>query len=193
MARQKEFNIDVALDRALDTFWCKGYAATSVQDLLDDMGLNRGSLYDTFGDKYTLFLAALDRYQRAGSADLIAALNAPGSPRAAIRRTLEIMVDEALDDPRRRGCMMVNTIIELAPHDPEVARRAAAALETMEAAFGDAIRRAIQVGELPADADAEGLAHFLASTVLGLRVLAKVTPTRSALMPVVASALAALG
>ena len=70
MARQKEFDREEALDRAMAAFWSKGYAATSIEDLVAHMGIQRGSLYGTFGDKRRLFLAALDRYQRVVAREL---------------------------------------------------------------------------------------------------------------------------
>ena len=85
MARPKEFNREEVLDRAIATFWCRGYEATSVQDLLDEMGINRGSLYDTFGDKHTLFLAAIDRYYDRALAGTVASLEAPGPARSGRR------------------------------------------------------------------------------------------------------------
>src|SRR6266851_1586631 len=86
MPRQKEFDREAALDGAMAAFWTKGYTATSIEDLVTRMGIQRGSLYATFGDKRSLFLSALGRYQRVVTRELLAALEAPGSGLAAIRR-----------------------------------------------------------------------------------------------------------
>src|ERR1051325_10236665 len=131
MGRPREFDREKALDRAMQLFWCKGYEATSVQDLLNVMGINRGSFYDTFGDKRSLFLASIDRYNETFLAKLRAELNAPGSAKRAIVRTIEELASRAASDAQRRGCLMTNSAVELAPHDAEAAARVASRVEQM--------------------------------------------------------------
>ena len=80
MARPKAFDVERALDRAVEVFWTRGYEATSLCDLLEHMEIGRQSLYDTFGDKHGLFLAALERYRRAMSQSLLGALERPLQP-----------------------------------------------------------------------------------------------------------------
>ncbi len=118
--RPKEFDKQEALAQAMDVFWTHGYDATSVQDLLDAMGINRGSMYDTFGDKHALFTAAYDHYAQNAAARITRILDGPGSPLANIRKLLRCMADPA-GDGRRRGCMCTNAVVELAPHDAQVA------------------------------------------------------------------------
>ena len=88
MARPKEFEHDVVLDRAMRVFWSRGYEAASIRHLVGRMGIQRGSLYDTFGDKRALFFAAIDRYDRVVTARLLATLDEPTSGLDAIRRVL---------------------------------------------------------------------------------------------------------
>src|SRR5215207_11183976 len=102
MARHKEFDPDAAATEAMETFWERGYAATSVNDLLAEMGLNRGSLYGTFGDKKQLFLAALDRYEAQRSVELHEMLDPDGSARAALVEFMKFAADCATSDEGRR-------------------------------------------------------------------------------------------
>lgn len=176
MPRQKEFDRTEALDAALGCFWRGGYEATSVQDLVDTTGLNRSSLYDTFGDKRALYLETLRRYQEAQTAAAVAALDAPGSPKAAIR-SLVLRIAAECDGP---GCFMVNSALERAAHDADVARIVGENYAVIEAAWAEAIRRAQAAGEVPAGRDASALARFFVATVFGLRVTARSSPDPAA-------------
>lgn len=191
VGRPKEFDREEALERAMEVFWTQGYEGSSVQDLLDAMGINRGSMYDTFGDKHALFTAAIDHYGRTVTRGLEQALDAPGSPLGNIRKVLNRMADPA-GDRQCRGCLATNTIMELAPHDPEVAEAVRDLLRRVEKAFHRALHRAVAVGELTADADTRALARFLACTLQGLVVLGKASRGRPAVRDIVNVALAAL-
>ena len=105
MARPKTFDPDAAATEAMETFWERGYAATSVNDLLAEMGLNRGSLYDTFGDKKQLFLAALDKYQAQRAHELREMLDRPGSAKSAIVEFIHMAAECATSEEGRRGCL----------------------------------------------------------------------------------------
>lgn len=192
MARTREFDRTVALDKAMRLFWRRGYEATSMRDLVDEMGVGRGSLYAAFGDKRRLFLEALDRYESTEGAAIAAALAEPGPVKAAIGRVFAIAIARSLDDGRGRGCLMVNSMVELAPHDAAVAERAAAALAGSEAAFTARLARAQAEGEIAPDHDPRRLARSLGNTVRGLRVTAKATGDRTVLEDIMGAALAAL-
>jgi TetR/AcrR family transcriptional repressor of nem operon len=193
MARPKEFNREEVLDRAIATFWCRGYEATSVQDLLDEMGINRGSLYDTFGDKHTLFLAAIDRYYDRALAGTVASLEAPGPARVAIERTVRSMVECAGADVQRRGCLMTNSAVELAPRCAETAGRVARYYRDTEAAFERAVARARREGDVRSELDDLSIARFLTCSLQGLQVYAKVAQDRGALGDITAAILGVLG
>jgi TetR/AcrR family transcriptional repressor of nem operon len=111
--RTKEFRPEAALDAAMHLFWLKGYGATSMRDLLEGMGIGRGSFYDTFGDKHALFLAALDRFEEARTSWVDEALEGSGADgiEEVFRRTVEGMTGSG----PRRGCLLANTAVELAP------------------------------------------------------------------------------
>jgi TetR/AcrR family transcriptional repressor of nem operon len=192
MPRQKEFDRDVALDRAMGAFWTKGYAATSVEDLVAQMGIQRGSLYATFGDKRSLFLSALDRYQRVVTRELFEALEAPGSGLEAIRRFFRLRVERALDRSRPAGCLVTNSAVELSRRDRGAGAKVGRSLAGLEAAFLRALERAAAQGELAATRDRRALARFLTSSAQGLSVMAKAFPERAVLEDVVEVVLAAL-
>src|SRR5262245_12184061 len=192
MARPRAFDRDAALDRAMTAFWSKGYEATSIEDLVDRMGIQRGSLYGTFGDKRTLFLAALERYQQVVARELFEALEAQGSGLAAIRRFFRLRAASALDRRRPPGCLMTNSAVELPGRDRGAAARVSGSLARMEGAFRRALERARAAGELSPERDLRALARFLTSSAQGLSVMARATPERAVLEDVVTVVLAAL-
>src|SRR5438034_827557 len=98
MARQKEFDRDEALQGAMEVFWSRGFEAASIQDLVGRMGINRQSLYDTFGDKHALYLEALDRYHEVEGRRLVELLDQPGSVKKCFSRLFEEVVEKALGD-----------------------------------------------------------------------------------------------
>lgn len=192
MGRHKEFNRDEALDRAIDTFWCRGYEATSVQDLVDEMGINRGSLYDTFGDKHTLFLAAIDRYHERSLACTLGYLTAPGPARLAIEAAIRNMITCAGADLQRRGCLLTNSAVELAPHCSDTAERVVGYYQRLEDAFHDALVRAAREGSLGTSKEPRALARFITCSTQGMLVLSKVGYDREALDEIVEVVISAL-
>jgi len=192
MPRQKEFDLEAALDGAMTTFWTKGYTATSIEDLVTRMGIQRGSLYATFGNKRSLFLSALGRYQRVVTRELLAVLEAPGSGLAAIRRFFRLRVEGSLDRRRPPGCLVTNSAVELSPRDRGAAARVGGSLVTLEAAFLRALERARVQGEVAANRDLRALARFLTSSAQGLSVMAKARAERAVLEDVVEVVLAVL-
>lgn len=189
MARQKEFNTERVLERAKDLFWRQGYAATSVQDLVEALGIGRGSLYDTFGDKHSLYLAALERFQATGNEQMQAALAQPASVREAIAAWLTDIAHTIVRDPAQRGCFVVNSVVECAPHDEAIAERTRQALQGMEDTLYAALERGKQQGEIAPAHDTRQLARVLLNTVLGLRVLAKTGPDQVLVDDIVAGVL----
>ena len=192
MARTKEFEPETALTRAMDLFWRRGYEATSVRDLLDEMGIGRGSMYGTFGDKRTLFLAALERFEetRVSRADEI--LDGSASATEGIRKLFETTIEGLVSYEPRRGCLLANTAVELAPHDAEVAERISRYVARTEEAFERTLVRAQSTGEIPADKDPKVLARFLVNTLHGVRVLARAGVDRDVLEDSVRTALEVL-
>ena len=189
MARHKEFDREVVLSKAMDTFWYQGYEGTSIQDLVKSMGINRGSLYDTFGDKRSLFLAAIAHYDETVVQNVIAHLEAPNASQPEIIALFESVADGVQD---RRGCLITNTVVELCPHDPETARRISGNLKRIERAFYVALKRAQEKGEVSGDRDIGILASFLLSSLQGLRVTSKIHPDPQYLRGIVQFVVSAL-
>lgn len=181
MPRTKEFEPEKALERAMELFWVRGYEATSVQELLDRMGIGRGSFYDTFGDKHALFLAALDRYEEVRSSWIVERLDDPGSVRGSVEDVFGRTVERLSGEVGRRGCLLANTAVELAPHDPEVEEKIRRYLQRTEDAFHRALVRARASGEIGDRHDPRSLARFFVNSLQGLRVMAKVGSNRAAL------------
>jgi len=173
MPRPKEFNPDDAIEKAMQVFWHKGYEATSMQDLLTAMDLNRGSLYDTFGDKRTLFLKVVNRYCTTFVGPKFTLLDQPGPALPSLRRFIGDMIDGGLADPQRRGCLIANTVMELSPHEKEVAGTLRRVLKMVEDSFFNVLTRAKQQGELKDDKDPRVLARFLATMMQGTIVMIK--------------------
>ena len=173
MGRPKEFDPDEALDKAMHVFWHKGYEATSMEDLLTAMELNRGSLYDTFGDKRQLFLKVIDRYCTGFVGEKFALLNQPGPALPTLRRFIHTMIEGALADPQRRGCLIANSVMELAPHEGDIRHKLAQALNMAEEAFFNVLRRAQEQGELAKGRDPRGLARFFTTMLQGMIVIIK--------------------
>ena len=180
MARPRSFDRDDALDRALAAFEKTGYEATSFQDIVDATGLSRSSLYGAFGSKHALYLAALDRFQAHGAAQLDALFAAAPTALAGIGAYLDRIVQDAADgaEPAALGCFVTNTAVERAARDAETARRARSALEGMVDTLRRQIERAQAEGDVPRHADASVRAMSLVTTVYGLRALAKSGLTR---------------
>jgi TetR/AcrR family transcriptional repressor of nem operon len=192
MARPKEFDPDVALTRAMELFWCRGFEATSVQDLVTHLGISRASMYATFGGKRQLYLAALQRYRTALAGSLVARLDGAEPVLPAVRGVLRSLAEEALADTERCGCLAVNAAMEVAPRDPDVSSMVSGTMLEVEQALHRALERAQASGELSTQHDPRALARFLGSTINGLRVTGKATPDRDRLDDVIAVTLSAL-
>jgi TetR/AcrR family transcriptional regulator, transcriptional repressor for nem operon len=191
MGRPKEFDETAALDAAMDCFWRDGYEATSVRDLAARMGITVASLYNAFGDKRSLFREALQRYAERSMRERIARLKSSLAPKQAIRAFLGEIVERSMDGDRR-GCLLVNTALEIAPHDPQLGAEVAAHLGEIEAFFHHAVSAAQAEGTVPTDRDPADLARLLLGVTLGVRVLARSKPQRELLEGVVRPALALL-
>ncbi|WP_395366942.1 TetR/AcrR family transcriptional regulator [Streptomyces sp. YH02] len=192
MGRPKQFDPDVAVERAMSVFWRKGYAATTPQDLVDEIGIGKGSLYNTFGSKHALFERALVRYRDSQAAWLEALLDHPGSAKDRLRGALEALIHLDLADPDRRGCMAVNTAAELATSDAGAADTVRKMFARTEGAFRATVEEGQRAGEIAADRDAAAVAAWLLATVIGMRVLAKTAEDDTQLKRVVDAAMGSL-
>ena len=171
VGRAKEFDPDTALQAAMEVFWRKGYEATSMEDLVDHLGVGRASIYATFGNKQELYRKALQRYRE--SDPVVQRLSQPGSAIAAIRALLHDRVEDILADPDRKGCFVINTAAECLPGDERLTRQVESAWSAVEIALTSALYRAQAQGELSADKRPRELGRFRVTVLEGLYVLAK--------------------
>lgn len=173
MPRKKQFDPGVALRRGMELFWEKGYEATSIQDLVEGMGINRFSLYDTFKGKRELFDAALLRYLEQQVRPLLEEMLAGGVGLPGIRRFFDLTLARLTGPAGWWGCFMVNTAVELAPRDRGAAERVAMYIDLTEEAFYKALVQARKEGEVESLLPARTLARHLTNTVMALSVMAR--------------------
>ena len=160
-------------------FWADGFAATSVRDLGDAMGIGQASIYNAFGGKRALFAQCLDRYLDANMRARIARLESSLPPRQAIETFLIEIVERSLES--RLGCLLANAALEVAPHDPEIAEVVAARMGELEAFFRRCVIAGQEDGSIGRGADPSDTARLFLTTVMGLRILARGFPDRGVL------------
>lgn len=192
MARPREFDESAVLDAAVHRFWLRGYEATSVRELADSMGMTGASLYNAFGDKRSLFRRALAHYVKHSFGERESRFEGKLPPKEAIRVFFREIVERSLSDDERKGCLLVNSALEVAPHDPEFQKAIAAVLVRMEAFFRRCVTAGQTSGEISTGQSADDLARLLLGAFLGIRVLARVRPERKLLEGLVRPALASL-
>ncbi|MGE7919377.1 TetR/AcrR family transcriptional regulator [Viridibacillus sp. NPDC093762] len=179
MARTREFDEDQVLDAAMQLFWEKGYEATSLSDLTSRMGIQRPSIYSTFGDKKELFEAALRRYTMSRASDIRTKLQSHSSVKEAFSIFFADVVMEEYAKDLSKGCFCINTMVELAPHDEKFEILTREHQMYLAVIFQETIERGIQSGELEANTDAKPLAQAMIVALIGLTVMMKSRPQRS--------------
>lgn len=193
MARTKDFDESEVLNKAVSLFWLKGYNGTSMQDLVDSLGISRSSLYDTYGDKHTLYLKALEFYQNTSGSEMYNIVTNATSAREAIKQLLELVVNNLLSDKQHKGCFMVNAEVEVAPHDTEVKNIVCKNEKQIEEAFHLAIQRGQQSGEITNRQEARAIIRFFLTTIKGIQVSAKSTTDKAYYDDIIKTALSVLG
>jgi len=191
MARPREFDENAALGSAMQCFWSQGYDATSVRDLITATGLTGASLYNAFGDKRALYQKALDRYVDGSIAERIGSCETL-PPRQAIEAFFADILERSLSDRQRKGCMLVNAALEVAPHDVRFRKNIARTLGLIETFFCERIEAGQNSGTITTSIPAQDLARHLLGVLMGVRVLARVRPERALLEGAITPALALL-
>ncbi|MBW4089629.1 MAG: TetR/AcrR family transcriptional regulator [Proteobacteria bacterium] len=191
MARPREFDEGAVLDAAVQCFWKQGYETTSVRELVAHTGITAASLYNAFGDKRSLYGRALDHYVETSIADRIRRCEAL-PPCCAIEAFFGEIVKRSLGDRDRKGCLLVNAALDVAPHDPGFRTVVATVLVQIEAFFLACIRAGQADGTITRAPPAETLAQHLLGVLMGIRVLARVRPERALLEGILGPALALL-
>lgn len=191
MARPREFDEAAVLDAAVQCFWSRGYEATSIRDLIRQTGLTGASLYNAFGDKRALYRRALEHYVEGSIGERIRRCEAM-QPRAAIAAFFSEILKRSLEDAERKGCMVVNTALDVAPHDPAFEEAVVGVLSRIEGFFLSSVRQGQADGSITTLQTADDLARHLLGVLMGVRVLARVRPERDLLEGAVRPALALL-
>lgn len=192
LARTKAFDREQVLTKAMKTFWRYGYERTSMQALVSSMGISRGSLYDTFGDKRSLFLAAIAYYEQTVMNNMISSLLAPEANKQTIIDLFQELIATTVSEPEHYGCLITNTAVELCPDDGKTQSQIERNFRQVTNAFKQALIKAQAQGELASDRNLDSLAEYLTSSIQGLRVVAKVNRDRQRLNNIVEIILAAL-
>ncbi|WP_290632910.1 TetR/AcrR family transcriptional regulator [Aquisalimonas sp.] len=171
--RPRQFDPPVALGRATDLFWSRGYEGTSLQGLLAVTGLSRSSLYQTFGDKHHLFSQCLEHYREKTVSGMWQRLEDAPTGRAFVELTMRRAIDDRHAAGGPRGCLVLNTATEFGHRDPDVTRQVQAALSAFRAVFEEAVRRGQADGSITPSQSPQQLAVYLVAGMGGLRTLVK--------------------
>ncbi|MGN6099199.1 MAG: TetR/AcrR family transcriptional regulator [Bosea sp. (in: a-proteobacteria)] len=177
------------LDAAVQSFWKRGYEATSIRDLVKSTGLTGASLYNAFGDKQSIYRRALDHYVEGSIGERIRRCEAM-EPRAAIEAFFRDILARSIQDEECKGCMLVNAALDVAPEDPGFRAAVADVLQRLEDFFLASVSKGQEKGTITLDWPAEDLARHLLGVLMGVRVLARVKPHRALLEGIVETALA---
>ena len=188
MARQREFDVDEVLQRAMRVFWRRGYVGTSMADIYEATGLKPGSLYAAFKDKDALFRSAFERY----AAFFRSTLPKDQSGLAAIRNWLELQARLAVEDVDRAGCLIVNTVAEREAHSPATQALANGRLQEIRDYFVRHLTLAVQAGDLPANVRVDVQADALLGAVISIMTLGRAGADRSTIQNVAQATLNAL-
>ena len=190
MARSKEFDVNQVLRKAMELFWQQGYEKTSMQELVEYMGIHRRSIYDTFGDKRTLFLSALSHYEELITSETKKRVVSKLLVKHGIREVFNMIIYPNLNLPK--GCLSVNAAVELSLLDEEIATKIAEMFTKTEALFYELLKHGQKNGEISKNHDPEVLSLFLHNSLVGLRVLVKIEADKKKLESIVDMTLSVL-
>jgi len=188
MPWQKNYDEIKVLESAMRAFWAHGYEATSMSALVKATGVNRGSIYSAFPNKHELFMRALEHYDQVYRCQHLQDLTEQQSPLEAIIKVFESAASKPGDANTPWGCLVVNTALELSPHDPEVAEFVDRSLQGVEEFFHSRIEAAKQDGAIRKSLDSDSTAKALLSLFLGLRVLTRAKTRQATIDAIIAQA-----
>lgn len=188
MPWQKNYDEIKVLEKAMRAFWAHGYEATSMNDLVQATGINRGSIYAAFPNKHELFMRALKHYDQVYRADHLQHITEQHEPLEAIIAVFESAARKPADSNTPWGCLLVNTALELSPHDPEVSEFVDRSLQSVEKFFFSRIEAAKQAQTIDSKINSDSTAKALLSLFLGLRVLTRAHPRQATIDAVICQA-----
>lgn len=192
IGRPKEFEIDEALEAALEVFWTKGYESTSLQDLIEAMDLSKSSFYQTFESKHKLLQSCIKRYQDTITKELMDSLEDAKSGRSFIEGAFNALAEKAKSPSEHKGCLILNCANEFAQKDPEVAELINKATKRTIDIFLMAVKRAQEEGEAPANKKPLPIARYLVSNICGVQTMIKTGVSQTTIKEINAVVLQAL-
>jgi TetR/AcrR family transcriptional repressor of nem operon len=192
MARTKDFDEDEVLTRAMKLFWSRGYNATSMEDLVCGLGISRSSLYDTYTDKHSLFIKALENYQQMSLLKMQEIARHPGPAKETIKKLIDLATDALFTNKQQKGCFLINAGVEVAPHDRVVNNLIRKNDQQMEDIYFQVIQKGKDKGEIRNPGDARALARFIYNTIRGLQVTANSISDKSVFEDIILLAISTL-
>ncbi len=192
MARPREFDREEVLQKALYTFWKKGYEATTLPDLLESMGINRSSFYNTFEDKQALFSEVMNLYYQQTAIKRLAILQRAKSAKQGLQDYFRHNIDVAVAEYNPGGCLLTNTVTNLNTIDAQIARSIVQGIDLLEQALYALLDRGQRAGEIAEDKDIKAIAHLMISVSYGLNIAARVAPNREILEDMAKAAISTL-
>jgi len=192
MPRSKQFDEQLVLEKAMELFWKKGYYATSMQDLVGTLGINRASLYNTYGGKESLFLRAFDHYRAINRERLAHFFETQSDVKAGLATLLENSAKESLEDCDRKGCFAANITSELLPNDERILGVIEQHQADIQAILYNYLQKGVTQGQIPPNKDLKSIAYFLFTFLSGLKIIGKVDRSKERLLGMVRTALAIL-
>ncbi len=181
MPRVKTFDENIVLNKAMNLFWKQGYSATSIQDLVSHLGINRASIYDTFGDKNALFKKSFELYRKQNREGLIQFFEKHPNVKTGFSKLFSLAIQEAVNDEDRKGCFVVNTTTELTPNDESLYRVLETNREDFMKIFFEYLKKGEDNGQLKSGQDLKSLAALFYTLYNGIRVVSKVNPDKKQL------------
>lgn len=182
MPRTKQFKEEDVLNKAMMLFWKKGYNGTSIQDLVSELGVNRASLYSTFGGKDELFERVFQHYREINWVRIQQLLAEQDSVKSGLRELFSTAIEASTQEDEAKGCFVVNCTAELLPTHPNIFRLVSENKRAFEAFMLDYLQAGQDRGEIPAEKDLQALSSYLYTFYSGLQVIAKTRPSKQELL-----------
>lgn len=181
MPRVKTFDENEVLTKAMNLFWKQGYSATSIQDLVSHLGINRASLYDTFGDKEQLFKKSFALYRKSNMEGLIQFFDRQPNVKNGFSKLFDFAIQESILDTEAKGCFVVNTTTELIPNDKSLVKVIEENKRDFENIFYEYLKKGKDKGQLKTKQDLRSLASLLFMLYNGIKVVSKIKPQKQEL------------
>ena len=192
MARPKTFEREEILEKAMNLFWKQGYHATSMDDLVKYVGINRASIYNSFGNKKAIFNQAFAHYRQINLQRLKDLFESQSSIKEGFQQLFAQTISNCQQDGEKKGCFVVNNVTELANKDPEMYSLLVQNKKEVEELFAIYLREGQKKGDISQTHQVEDLASFLFTVYSGLKVMEKLQPTPANLKGMISTALSVL-